>query len=164
MAAKKGNAYHKLASAEDLGRPVVFGSAQEILDKAQLYIKWTIKNPLKEQKVFAPSAYSEMNEPTVASFDKMRALTIEGFASHGHFGVRTFHDYGEKEDFSHIVEYIKNYFHAYNVEGAAADLLNANIIARKEGLKDAKELSTSPENPLTLMLGEIAGVTIRPKD
>jgi hypothetical protein len=46
--------------------------------------------------------------------------------------------------------------------GAAADLLNPNIIARDLGLTDKKEVSGDLLNPLTEVIREISGNTLGP--
>ena len=45
-------------------------------------------------------------------------------------------EYSEKPDFSDIVKEIEDVIYSQKFEGAAADLLNSNIIARELGLSD----------------------------
>ena len=48
-------------------------------------------------------------------------------------------EYSEKPDFSDIVKEIEDVIFSQKFEGAAADMLNANIIARELGLADKQQ-------------------------
>ena len=68
---------------------------------------------------------------------KMRAMTIRamcfffiGLSRQG------WQEYSEKPDFSDIVKEIEDVIYSQKFEGAAADMLNSNIIARELGLSD----------------------------
>ena len=52
----------------------------------------------------------------------------------------TWTQYGRKEGFSDIVQSVNNLLYAEKFSGAAADLLNANIISRELGLKDRQQI------------------------
>ena len=57
---------------------------------------------------------------------------------------KTFLNYKERgEDFLQVVMKIENIIKSQKFEGAAAELLNPNIIARDLGLSDKKDLTSS---------------------
>ena len=55
----------------------------------------------------------------------------------------TWEDYKKREDFIGITTRVEGIIYSQKLEGAAADLLNSNIIARELGLSDKKELDLS---------------------
>ena len=130
MAAPKGNQYWRLA--HDWKKPKRY-QPNEILDKAQEYAEWCEKNPLYEQKVFGTGVRMKVR--------KMRAMTIQGFCLFANMSVPTWQEYEKEEAYSAIIAHIKRFFYAQKLEGAAADLLNPNIIARELGLSEKTEIS-----------------------
>ena len=58
-----------------------------------------------------------------------------------HSKAVTWQDYTEKDDFSAVTTRIEDIIYEQKFTGAAADLLNPNIIARDLGLADKKEVS-----------------------
>lgn len=69
----------------------------------------------------------------------MRAMTIQGLCLFLDISEVTWRDWRTKEDFSFIVSQIERVIYQQKLTGAAADLLNSNIIARELGLSDKKE-------------------------
>ena len=65
---------------------------------------------------------------------KMRAMTMMGLCFYLDIGTSTFHDYKQNEDFSEVIAKIEQVIFTQKFEGAAADLLNANIISRALGI------------------------------
>jgi len=110
-------------SARKVGRPPVYNNPDEMWDDALAYFKWAEDNPLWEAKAFAFQGVV-----TVERLAKMRAFTMDGFLLHSGLAQSTWYDYKGKPEFSEVAE--------RKFTGAAADLLNANIIARDLGLKD----------------------------
>ena len=74
--------------------------------------------------------------------NKMRPLTMEGLCSYLKIGPSTWGVYKKTEVLSAIVIRVIAVMHAYNVDGAAADLMNASIIIRKESLKERTDHSS----------------------
>lgn len=130
MAAPKGNQYWKLA--HDWKKPKKY-QPDEILDKAQEYANWCEQNPLYELKVFGTGI--RMKVP------KMRAMTIQGFCLFANIDPGTWDNYSKEEAYFQIIARIKALFYSQKLEGAAADLLNPNIIARELGLSEKTEIS-----------------------
>lgn len=77
---------------------------------------------------------------------KMRAMTLDGL--HLFLGItdQTWINYREREDFLEVTTTIDKAIRSQKFAGAAADLLNANIIARDLGLKDASTNEHSGPN------------------
>lgn len=140
MSAPVGNEYWKLGPQN--GRPRIYETADQLLNDVQEYIDWAIATPLKESKVFAPSAYSKEGEATIIEVDKLRPLTIEGLTSFLKIGASTWKSYKKVKELLPVVELVMDVMHAYNVDGAAADLLNSNIVVRKLGLKEHQDHSS----------------------
>ena len=49
----------------------------------------------------------------------------------------------DRSDLSHVIAWAENVIYRQKFEGASADMLNPNIIARDLGLADKKDLSSS---------------------
>ena len=67
---------------------------------------------------------------------KMRATTITGLCNFLDIDSSTLKGYCAKPDFSDICEWVEAIIYQLKFEGAAADMLNASIIAREIGLSD----------------------------
>lgn len=135
MAAPKGNQFWKLRSKH--GRDKLFESPELLLEAAQEYFNWCDKHPLKEQK-----AFSYQGKITRTSLNKMRAYTLDGLCLYLGCSESYFRKFKSKlqskegEDFFTVIEHIEKVIYNQKFTGAAADLLNANIIARDLGLSD----------------------------
>ena len=66
----------------------------------------------------------------------MRAMTIQALCFFIDISDNAWADYCNREDFMAITTRIKKVIYSQKLEGAAADMLNANIIARELGLAD----------------------------
>jgi hypothetical protein len=91
-------------------------------------------NPLWEDKV---TQYQ--GEPVSMPVSKMRAMTISGMCTFLDISKDTWANYRKKEDFLAVTKRAEDIIYDQKFSGAAADLLNANIIARDLGLADKKE-------------------------
>lgn len=130
MAAKKGNTYWRLAKGFAVGTEKKY-TPEDLLTKAIEYFEWVEKTPLKEQKAFGNG--------TIVNLNKMRAMTIKGFCLHANISPNTFESYCKDEAYLRITSYIKDVIYTQKFEGAAAGLLETNIIAREIGLKEKVE-------------------------
>lgn len=133
MAAPKGNQFWKARSKS--GRDKIFQSPENLWEAAEEYFQWTEDNPLKEGK-----ATQFQGKFVHGEVNKMRAMTIYGFCRFVHINFKTWQLYQEREDFIHITDEIEGIIKEQKFTGAAADLLNANIIARDLGLKEQTEV------------------------
>jgi len=136
MAAPKGNQFWKARSSH--GRKPIFKNPDDIWDAAEQYFQWAHDNPLYEARPFA-----FQGAVTMANVAKMRAMTIQGLCNYLDINADTWAEYRKREDFSAITTRVEQVIYAQKLEGAAADMLNANIIARELGLADKADVSTA---------------------
>jgi hypothetical protein len=130
MAAPKGNQFWKARSKH--GRDLTIADPDQLWDSAVEYFEWVEANPLWEAKV---AQYQ--GEPVEMTVPKMRAMTLEGLWLYTDVTKDIWYTLKTKNDFSEVVTRIENVIKSQKFAGAAADLLNPNIIARDLGLKDA---------------------------
>lgn len=132
MPAPKGNRFWEARSSH--GRKPIFENPDDLWDACQQYFAWVEDNPLYEAKAFAFQGVV-----TVSELPKMRAMTIEGLCIFLDIAVTTWGNYREREDFLSVTTRAEEIIRQQKFTGAAADLLNANIIARDLGLADKVE-------------------------
>lgn len=131
MAAPLGNRFWEARASH--GRDKIFSSPEVLWAACVEYFEWVEANPLLEEKGFAFQGVV-----TKETFSKMRAMTITGLCNFLGIGESTWSDYRDREDFSLVVKQVEGVICQQKFEGAAADLLNANIIARDLGLAEKK--------------------------
>lgn len=119
-------------------------------DAASEYFAWVEANPLWEDKIASYQGVTT-HEPVC----KMRAMTISGLCIFLDIDRTTWGEYGKREDFSQITTRVEEIIRTQKFEGASADLLNANIIARDLGLADKSELSGPNGGPIPVQKFEI---------
>lgn len=129
-----GNQFWKARSSH--GRKPIFESPEQLWEAAVEYFEWVENNPLNEEKLFC-----YQGRVTRGTVYKMRAMTIDGLSLFLDITDETWRQYRKKDGFSGVTARIDKIIKAQKFAGAAADLLNPNIIARDLGLKDKKELS-----------------------
>lgn len=129
MSAPKGNRFWEARTKH--GRDKLFTSEAILWEASVEYFKWVEDNPLKEQK-----ATQFQGTFIKGAVNKMRAMTIEGLCLFLDISRPTWYEYKEHEDFTYIIGKIEDVIRSQKFAGAAADLLNASIIARDLGLKD----------------------------
>jgi len=127
-----GNRFWEARSSH--GRNPIFESPEALWTAAKEYFAWVEDNPLYEAKPFA-----FQGTVTIANVAKMRAMTIEGLCIFLDIARQTWKDYGERPDFLAVTSRVEEIIRSQKFAGAAADLLNANIIARDLGLTDKTE-------------------------
>lgn len=129
MAAPKGNRFWEARSSH--GRDPKFGDPDALWAACCEYFEWVDDNPLWEGK-----AFSYQGEIIKTDMPKMRAMTLSGLCIFLDIARSTWTEYSKKEGFSNITTRVEEVIFDQKFSGAAADLLNANIIARDLGLKD----------------------------
>lgn len=151
MAAPKGNDFWKVRSSH--GRSPLFASADALWEACIEYFDWVDANPLWEDKV---TSFQGINthEPVA----KMRAMTISGLCIFLDIDHTTWADYRTRKGFSPIVTRVEEIIRTQKFEGASADLLNPNIIARDLGLADKQERDVKHglSDPLVDLMERIA--------
>ncbi len=143
MSAPLENQFWK--NVKNPGAPIKFKTPEILWKKACKYFQWCDDNPLKEEKLF--HYQSKITRDTVS---KMRAYTLVElclFLGVNEAYFRQF-DTNNNKDFSTIIARIRETIYTQKFTGAAADLLNPNIIARDLGLVEKKELDIRTEQPL----------------
>ena len=132
MQFQAGNQFWKMR--ETHGRNPIFETPEQLWVAACEYFQWVEDNPLYEEKIF--HAQGIITKDTVT---KMRAMTIRAMCFFIGLSRQGWQEYSEKPDFSDIVKEIEDVIYSQKFEGAAADLLNSNIIARELGLADKQQ-------------------------
>lgn len=113
----------------------------ELLDKFEEYVDYCLRNPLQElQLVKFKEHYEE------ADVAKMRAMSVKGFCTFAGISESTFNYYKRKLDLAEEAELIQLYCENAQYEGAAAGLLQHQIVARMIGLADKKEMKVTVED------------------
>lgn len=127
------NEFWKLRSSH--GRKPKFESPEDLWGAACEYFQWVTDNPLLTVELV-----KFQGEAKQAQLPKIRAMTEIGLCNFLNIGQSTWNDYKNKRDFSEVTTRISNIIYQQKFEGAAADLLNPNIIARELGLADSKKV------------------------
>lgn len=143
MAAPKGNQFWKARSSH--GRKSIFKNPEQLWKGCEEYFQWVEENPLREEKLFA-----YQGEVTRATINKMRAMTLNGLRLFLGISDQTWRDYRKREDFLGVTTRAEQIIRIQKFEGAAADLLNANIIARDLGLADKREHGGPDGKPIDI--------------
>lgn len=146
MSAPKGNQFWKARATN--GREKLFETPDLLWEAACEYFQWCDDNPLWEAKAFA-----FQGDVTVEKLPKLRAYTLGGLClfldcSENYFRAFKSAERANKQDFITVIEKIENTIYNQKFSGAAADLLNANIISRDLGLADKKDVAVTVEQPL----------------
>lgn len=141
--APKGNQFWKARAKH--GRDKLFASAELLWESCCEYFQWVEDNPLWEDKATQYQGVA-VDIPVC----KMRAMTIGGLCIFLDIDRSTWTEWKSDKDFSAIVTRAEAVIFEQKFAGAAADLLNPNIIARDLGLKDvAAHEHTSPDGSMT---------------
>lgn len=144
MAAPKGNRFWEARSSH--GRKPIFGTPEQLWEACCEYFQWVEDNPLWEDRLVTFQGHAT-HEPVA----KMRAMTIEGLCVFLDIARRTWDGYREREDFVPVVTRVEEVIRQQKFSGAAADLLNPNIIARDLGLSDKQEHTGQDGGPVQIM-------------
>lgn len=125
--------------------------AAQLLAEADAYIKWCIENPFMEGKLVTFQGYGRVEE-----VPKMRVATLRGFCLYLGIHTTTLADWKKRPDLCSVILVIEEMIYEYKFSGAAADLLNANIISRDLGLADKTELTGPGGGPVQSITGEMS--------
>jgi len=136
MAAPVGNQFWKARTSH--GRKKLFSSADALWDACVEYFQWVEDNPLYEMK-----AFSFQGIVTQEPIPKMRAMTIVALCLFLDIDEKTWRNWRDDKDYFPIVTKAEKVIYSQKFEGASADLLNSNIIARDLGLKDRKDVTSN---------------------
>lgn len=129
MPAPEGNQFWKARTKH--GRDSLFKCSESLWDACCEYFQWVEDNPLWENKV-AQFQGGVIDMPVA----KMRAMTLSGLCLFLDITRETWSQWRKREGFSDVITKAEEVIYSQKFAGAAADLLNANIIARDLGLSD----------------------------
>lgn len=133
----KGNRWWEVRSSA--GPKPKFTDPEALWNACCEYFAWVEDNPLHEDKLVTFQGVAT-HEPIA----KMRAMTEAGLCLFLDIGVSTWHEWKtERPDLSEVVTRVQQTIRSQKFAGAAADLLNANIIARDLGLAEKQESETN---------------------
>lgn len=127
-----GNRFWEVRSSA--GPKPKFDSPEKLQKCCIEYFEWNEANPLWEMKAFANG--------TTAKVQKMRAMTLGGLFLFLGIDKSTWSLWRNKDsdiyrpDLLNVIKRAEEIIRTQKFEGASADLLNANIIARDLGLAD----------------------------
>ncbi|OBW43512.1 hypothetical protein AB670_00041 [Chryseobacterium sp. MOF25P] len=124
------------------GRDKLFGTPVLLWEAACEYFRWVEENPLYETKVFNYQGTIVTEKVPI-----MRAMTLAGLCFYLNCNEAYFRqfekDKEESGDYSTVITDIRTVIYRQKFEGAAGNLLNANIISRDLGLADKKDISSN---------------------
>jgi len=158
MGAPKGNRFWK-ARASHKGHAPAYESPEDLWGACQQYFEWVEKNPLE-----AAETVKFQGSASIVMVPKMRAMTIEGLCRFIGITSRAWRDWRQnRKDVLPVITQVEEIMFEQKFTGAAADLLNPNIIARDLGLVDRSsveskvrgELSINPEALSTETMEEL---------
>jgi hypothetical protein len=153
MPAPLGNQFWKQRSSH--GRKPIFATPDDLWEAATEYFEWVEAHPLLEEKVF-----NGKDGIVRADIAKMRAMTIGGLCLFLDISQQAWSEYRQREGFGEITAQIEATIREQKFTGAAADLLNANIIARELGLAEKQDIvHTFADMPDDELDAEIARLT-----
>lgn len=152
MPAPAGNSFWTTRSSH--GRKPKFETPDALWDACCEYFDWIEANPLWEDKLVTFQG-AATHEPV----SKMRAMTIVSLCIFLDISFQTWQNYKAREDFVEIVTRVEEIIKTQKFQGAAADLLNPNIIARELGLVDKQETTHEAGNSIADLMKAINGRT-----
>jgi hypothetical protein len=127
-----GNRFWEARSSH--GRNPKFDAPDMLEDAIRQYFEWNESNPLYEAKLVSFQGVS-----TVEAIPKLRAMTIAAMCMYIGITDETWREWKQsRSDFSLVIAWAESTIYRQKFEGASADLLNPNIIARDLGLADKK--------------------------
>lgn len=160
MAAPIGNQFWKARSKH--GRDRIMASAEVLQEACCEYFQWVEDNPLYEMRPFA-----YMGEVVQEPVAKMRAMTLGGLCIFLGINDETWRRWRSVEEFSGVIEWAEKVIYEQKFSGAAADLLNANIISRDLGLADRSSVDMNAKvetRGLDGFYADVAGGDDKPSD
>ena len=119
------------------------------------YFAWNEANPLWEAKAFA-----YQGDVTIEKLPKMRAMTLGGLCMFLDVTQGTWGDWREaRADLLPVIMRAEEIIRRQKFEGASAELLNPNIIARDLGLADKQQHSGADGGALVVQVMKFADDT-----
>ena len=138
-----GNKFWEARSSA--GRKPKFKTGEALYEACLEYFNWVHENPLYEDKLVTFQGQAS-HEPV----EKMRAMTIGGLCLFLDVEYKTWQDWRKnRADLSSVITRAEAIIRVQKFAGAAADLLNPNIIARDLGLVEKNEHTGGDGTPVS---------------
>lgn len=145
MPAPKGNRFWEARATH--GREKTFSTKEDLWESCVEYFAWCHDNPLEEAIVYQGELKDDQAKPL------MRAMTLEGLYLFLDIDEETWRNYRQAEGYEEyfgVVKKAEYVIRTQKFQGAAAGLLNPNIIARDLNLKESSQHEhTSPDGSMT---------------
>jgi len=135
-AAPAGNQFWKARTKH--GRDRLFADHHALWDACCEYFDWVESNPLYESETVKFQGSASLIE-----VPKMRAMTIGGLCIFLDINRGTWNEWRNVDDFSEVVSRVEEIIRDQKFAGAAAELLNPNIIARDLGLSEKSNVDNT---------------------
>lgn len=137
-----GNRFWEARSSH--GAKPKFNNPDDLWSACCEYFEWVENNPL-----YADQLVTFQGRATHVPVAKMRAMTIAGLCIFLDVEMSTWAEWRKnRSDLSDVISRAETIIYQQKFSGAAADLLNANIISRDLGLAD-KQDHTSSDGSMT---------------
>lgn len=136
MGAPKGNHFWKLRSKH--GRDKIFSSPEILQAACYEYFEHVEATPVIEERVFC-----YQGEIVTAQVKHPRTMTLGAMCLYLGIDRSTWADYREKKDFIPVVREAEEIIWQQKFSLAAADQMNANLIARELGLVEKRQMEGS---------------------
>ena len=118
------------------GKERAFATPEELMDAAIEAFTWLHTHPKRKQVIFHNKGSITKTYETLE-----RPFSIHAVAMCMGVSLQCLNGYRERPEFAEALAWVDGVIYTQKFEGASADLLNANIIARDLGLADKKEVS-----------------------
>ncbi len=154
VVASQGNQWWKLRTKH--GVDALFTEAMTLLKAAEEYFKMVDAHPIEELEEFQLHDKKLKRLKTVRSTIKRhkKPYTLEGFCLFLNVGTTYWSSFKKSQtaqsgDFPKVISLIEAAMRAQKLEGAAAGIFNANIIARDLGLRENVDSTSGGEKLAT---------------
>ena len=135
-----------------VGRPLAIESAAVLETEANAYFEWCENNPFEDDDFVGKDA-------TKVTRKRRRPFTIIGLCTWLGISHDVFGTYRERAEFREVAHNIVNKIQTQQLEGAAANHFNSNIVARLLGLTDNVNNNTNVAHAVAPeVLSEIASL------
>lgn len=156
MPAPKGNQFWKARSSH--GRNPTFESPEQLWNCCVEYFEWVEDNPIEEEKAFCYQG--EVFKDTVFH---IHAMTQRSLCFFLRISEETWSNFRKKEDFIGVIREVEQVIYNQKFAGAAANQLNANIIARDLGLAERHDNTHTGADGGPIAITEVKRTIVDPK-
>ena len=136
-----GNQFWKFRTKH--GANKIFSDPVVLWEECTAYFQWCEDHPL-----MAAESVKFQGEATLTMVPKMRAMTITGLCFYLRISIETWRNYKKDKDLFGVICEAEQTIYDQKFTGAAADMLNANIIARDLGLTDKQDVTVKDESEI----------------